>query len=241
MEPAARRVLARNHFKNLGISLFESAMTWWASEKRIQAISTIEGIEHITNAQAKGRGVILTTFHTTTLSIGARILNTNVPVNPLYRPTKNKVIAYVSACAFQKHAQRPILHTDIRAMVQILKTNGIVWYIADQSYRKKGAMMVPFFNIPTATNVFARRLQEMTQSEVLFYTCERSADGRYHVKVLPPLDWSALDAYHAVLDYHHHIEKAVRHNPSQYWWVHRRFKGLSSSDPDYYSKRQHFP
>jgi KDO2-lipid IV(A) lauroyltransferase len=28
----------------------------------------------------------------------------------------------------------------------------------------------------------------------------------------------------------------VKRVPEQYWWIHRRFKGLSADYPDYYSR-----
>ena len=226
--------IAKAHFKDLGASLMESAMTWWASDHKILALTSIQGLEHITQAQRQGRGVILMTYHSTTLSIGARIINTHIKINPLYKPTKNKVIAYISAVAFNARAQTAILHTDVRKMIQLLKEGNIVWYVADQNYRKKGAMNVPFFNQPAATNVFSHRLAQMTNAEVLFYSCYRIDNGQYQVTVENPMDFANLNELQASIEYHHRIEKAVMKNPSQYWWVHKRFKPLNAADKNIY-------
>ncbi len=48
-----------------------------------------------------------------------------------------------------------------------------MWYAPDQSYRKKGAEMVPFFGIPAATNTATSRLARMTGAAVLPYFPER--------------------------------------------------------------------
>ena len=36
------------------------------------------------------------------------------------------------------------------------------------------------------------------------------------------------------LRFNHFIEAEVRRIPEQYWWIHRRFKGLSADYPNYY-------
>jgi Kdo2-lipid IVA lauroyltransferase/acyltransferase len=236
--PPVQQRLAAQHFQDLGISLFESALTWWGKDQLIDKLADIEGIDHLRQAHASGRGVILTTYHSTTLSIGARILNRYFKLTPLYRPTKDRVIAYVSAKSFERHAQATILHTDMRRMIQQLKRGHIVWYIADQNYRRTGAVRVPFFNIPAATNAFAPRLADMTNSAVIFYTCVRRSNGRYSITIYPPLQWRGVDELTAMKQYHQLIESSITQSPSQYWWVHKRFKPLDDSDIDYYQNLQ---
>jgi KDO2-lipid IV(A) lauroyltransferase len=98
--------------------------------------------------------------------------------------------------------------------------------------------MVPFFGIPAATNTFTSRLAEMTGAAVLTYAHERlpRAQG-YRVAIGEPLE--AFPSGDPAADserFHHFIEAEVRRNPEQYWWIHRRFKGLSPDYPDYYRR-----
>jgi len=83
-DPERERLLDR-HFEALGMSLCESAMTWWSSDERIVKLSSVEGVAHLEQALARGRGAIILTAHFTTLEIGARILNSAFPINVLYR------------------------------------------------------------------------------------------------------------------------------------------------------------
>src|SRR5437899_300663 len=59
LSAAERERLLQRHFASLGISLFETAFTWWASPERFRRIARIEGREHLQAALARGRGVIL--------------------------------------------------------------------------------------------------------------------------------------------------------------------------------------
>jgi KDO2-lipid IV(A) lauroyltransferase len=235
---SARERLAQRHFEALGISVFESAMAWWSSAERIQRLSSIQGLDHLEAALARGRGVILLTAHFTTLTIGASIINHRVPIDPLYRPLKNELLARVSGNSFRRHAHRTIQHDDIRTMITALKRNEIVWYASDQSYRKKGAAMVPFFGVPCATNVFTPRLAELTGATVLYYETERLPGTAGWRGIIKPAftHWPSGDPTRDTLEYHQQIEAQVRRIPEQYWWIHRRFKGLAPTDPDHYAR-----
>jgi Kdo2-lipid IVA lauroyltransferase/acyltransferase len=233
---AERERLLRRHFASLGIGVLESALTWWGSDDVLRARSEIQGMEHLDTAIGAGKGVILLTAHFTTLQIGARILNARYPINALYRPTKNELIAAVSGASFARNARRAIRRDDVRAMISALRRNEVVWYAADQSYRNKGAQMVPFFGHPAATNVFTSRLAEMTGAAVLYYETERLPGTRgWRATIHPPYTgFPSGDALADTLRYHASIEAQVRRVPEQYWWIHKRFKGLSEDYPDYY-------
>jgi KDO2-lipid IV(A) lauroyltransferase len=239
LSPAEVEALIDRHFESLGIGLFESALTWWANDDEINAHSEIVGLEHLEAALARGHGAILLTAHFTTLQISARILNNRMPIGVLYKPTKNELLAHVAGANFARQARKAIRRDDVRAMISALKRNEVVWYATDQSYRKKGAAMVPFFGHPAATNVFTPRLAEMTGAQVLYYSTERLPGTRGWRAVIhaPFAHWPSGDPVADTLEYHAAIEAQVRQMPEQYWWIHRRFKGLSADDPDYYGGR----
>lgn len=234
----AREQLIHRHFECLGMALCESAMTWWSSEERISMLSRVEGLEHVNAALARGSGAILLTSHFTTLEIGARIMNSAMPINVLYRPPKNQLLAYVAHRARDQRARQAILRDDIRAMIRALKANEVVWYAPDQSYRRKGAELVPFFGVPAATNTFTSRLARMTGAAVLFFSHERlPGSAGYRVTIHPALqDFPSDDAIADTVRFNHFIESEVRRIPEQYWWIHQRFKGLTADFPNYYSR-----
>src|SRR6185437_9042111 len=164
---AERKRLLNRHFRSLGIALLEIAMAWWWSTERLGTISTVEGMEHVRDALARGRGVILLTAHLTPLEIGGRIVAAATPVNIVYRPTKNEALAHVLRRGRSRNGGHAIRRDDIRSMIAALKNNEVVWYAPDQSYRKKGAEMVSLFGIPCPTNTATSRIARMTGAAVL--------------------------------------------------------------------------
>jgi KDO2-lipid IV(A) lauroyltransferase len=232
-----RTSLLHRHFEALGIGVLESALTWWSSDTKLLAHSKIVGFEHLEKAIAAGRGVILLTAHFTTLQIGARILNARYPINVLYRPTKNELIATISGASFARSARRAIRRDDVRSMIAALKRGEVVWYASDQSYRNKGAAMVPFFGRPAATNVFTSRLAAMTGAAVLYYETQRLPGTQGWQATVHPAydDFPSDDPVSDTQRYHASIEDQIRRMPEQYWWIHRRFKGLSQDYVDPYA------
>jgi KDO2-lipid IV(A) lauroyltransferase len=233
-----REKLLDRHFASLGIALLETGFAWWSSAARLQKIVQVEGIENLRAALERGRGVILLTAHFTPLEMGGRILASVAPINILYRPTKNEVLAHFLAQCRCAHGGHPIPRDDIRALITALKKNECVWYAPDQSYRKKGAEMVRMFGIPAATNTLTSRLARMTGATVLPYFFERLPGSRgYRAVIHPPFENFPSDSPVADTErFNHMIEAQVRSVPEQYLWIHRRFKGLSDDYPDYYGR-----
>jgi KDO2-lipid IV(A) lauroyltransferase len=231
-----RERVLNEHFEALGMGLCESAMTWWGSDADFSRLSRVAGLEHLRQALDQGRGAILLTAHFTTLEIGARVLNTQVPLNAMHKRPKNELLAYFFEHHRGRHALRIFSRDNVRGMVRALRDNECVWYAPDQSYRKKGAAMIHFFGIPAATNVFTSRLAQMTGAAVLFVGHERlPGNAGYRVTInCAPSGYGRESAIDAAEQFHRFVEAEVRRNPAQYWWIHRRFKGLSPDYPNYY-------
>jgi KDO2-lipid IV(A) lauroyltransferase len=238
--PHSRERLLRQHFASLGIALFEIALAWWGSAARLEAVSRVEGIENVRAALARGRGAILLAAHFTHLEIGARILAAQIPINVVYRPTKNEALAFMMSRIRCRHGGHAIRRDDIRSVVAALRANECVWYAPDQSYRNKGAEMVPMFGIPAATNTATSRIARMTGAAVLPYFVERLPGGAgYRAVVHAALEGFPGESPRGDAErFHHLIEAHVRAVPEQYLWIHRRFKGLSADYPDYYARRR---
>jgi KDO2-lipid IV(A) lauroyltransferase len=235
--PADRAALLKRHCQSLGVGMCEIATTWWGSDESVRRLAKVEGIEHLVGALAKGRGAILVGGHFTTIEIATRILGTVVPLNVVYRPTKNALLARVMCKRFFRHG-RPIAHDDVRSMIRALKHNEAVWYAPDQSYRNKGAVMADFFAIPAATSTATSRLARISGAAVLTYFPERlPGNAGYRVHIGPELQgYPSGSDMHDVNRFNALLQAQILKVPEQYLWMHRRFKGLSADYPDYYGR-----
>jgi Kdo2-lipid IVA lauroyltransferase/acyltransferase len=237
LSPAEQAALLERHCECLGMALCETADTWWSKDRRVNKLAQVQGLENLQAALAKGRGAILIGGHFTTIEIATRILGTVVPLNVVYRPTKNALLSHTMFTSFSRNG-KPIAHDDIRAMIRALKKNEAVWYAPDQSYRNKGAAMVNFFGIPAATTTATSRLARISGAAVLTYFPERlPGNAGYRVVIGPALEnFPGVDAIADAERFNRLLEAQIRRVPEQYLWLHRRFKGLSADYPDYYGR-----
>jgi KDO2-lipid IV(A) lauroyltransferase len=234
---AERERILREHFAGLGCALFETAVSWWSSNERIRDATQMDGLEHLEAAQATGRGVLLLSAHFNSIEIGCRALASRLPLNVMYRPTKNLLIGEFVHSRRAVQTKRAIRRDDVRTLVKALKEGDVVWYAPDQSFRKKGAEMVKLFGIPAATNTATSRIAGMTNALVLPYFFERLPGGRYRGTIHPPLEnFPTDDAVADTERFNRIVETEVCRIPDQYLWIHRRFKGLSADYPKYYER-----
>ncbi len=232
-----RDVVLREHFRNVGRTIGETALIWWAQPERVRALAQFEGLDGLDAVTRSGQGVILLAAHFTTLEIAAGLLTLTREAHAVYKESENALLTHVLKRRRAGVSAGIIARDDIRSMVWVLKAGGIVWYAPDQAYRGKGAQMVPLFGIPAATNTATSRLAKMTGAAVMPYFAERLTDGQgYRIRIGAPLaGFPSEDAVADTARFHALIEAEVRRIPAQYLWLHKRFKGLSADYPDPYA------
>lgn len=235
--PDERDALVRQHFDALGMSLVEMGLGRWASDDHLTSITTMEGLQYILDAVNDRRGVILLSAHFTTLELSGRVLKLGIPpFDAVYRKSRSRFATEFLRTGRERSAASTIEKRDIKTMVRRLREGGIVWYAPDQSYNRKGAEVIAFFGVPSMHTTATSTLARLGNAVTIPFFPERLADGRYHLRVLPPLENFPSDD--PVADTHQYIrvlEAQVRRCPEQYLWVHRKFKGLPDSYPDYYA------
>jgi KDO2-lipid IV(A) lauroyltransferase len=237
MPEAERDALAKRHFGALGISLMEMGLGRWASDRHLSRLTTIEGVDHVLDALDAGRGVILLSAHFTTLEISGRVLSLHIPpFDAVYRKSRSEFITEVLRTGRERSAARTIEKRDIKTMVRALRQGRVVWYAPDQSFSRKGAEVVPFFGVPSMHTTATSTLARLGDAVTVPYFPERLADGRYRIRILEPFDdFPGDDLVADTARYVQVLEEHIRHCPEQYFWLHRKFKDLPESYPDYYA------
>lgn len=237
LTPAERARLLRAHFRALGIGLLETAMAWWLPEACLRRlIAAVDGLPHLQEALAAGRGVILLSSHFTTTEMGVRLLNLLAPINPMYRRHENAAVDDIMHRCFGAYFETVIPRDDVRGMLRCLRGGRAVWYAPDQNYGRRGRVFAPFFGVAAATNPATGRFAQMGNAVVIPYFARRLPRGRgYRLTLLPPLDgFPSGDEAADTVRINAVIEAEVRQSPEQYLWVHRRFKTRPPGEPGVY-------
>ncbi len=237
LSAAAIDELLRAHFEALGASLAEMALGWFGAPAKLKTLVHIQGGEHLEQALAGGKGVILYTAHFTTLEVCGPLLKELCPeLCAMYRPHRNRMLDEIFRRGRLRSATTVIAKDNARGMIRCLRRNGVVWYAPDQSYRGKASELVEFFGEPAMTNVATSQLARLTGAVVVPYFPRRLKDGSGYVLVFgaPLQDFPGPDPVADTRRLNRLLEAHVRTCPEQYYWVHRKFKDRPSPYPDIY-------
>lgn len=234
---AERDSLAREHFLALGMSVIEMGLGRWASDKDIGSICELNDVQHVSDALANGNGVILLSAHFTTLEFSGRAVQmAGIVFDAVYRKNRSDFVTEFLRTGRERSADSTIEKRDIKTMVRRLREGKTVWYAPDQSYKRKGAEVVPFFGVPTMHTTATSTLARLGRAVVVPFFPLRKKDGTYTLKFYPPFDnFPSDDAVADVMRYVHCLEDHIRISPEQYFWVHRKFKDLPPGYDDVYA------
>lgn len=232
-----RDALAYEHFKALGMTLIEMGLGRWASDRHLQSITNLHGIEHVQKALNSGRGVILLSAHFTTLEIMGRVLSLNMPpFDAVFRRNRSEFMTELQRTGRERSAETTIEKRDVKKVVRSLRNNRAVWYAPDQSYNRKGSEAIPFFGVPAMHTTATSTLARLGNAVVIPFFPRRLEDSTYELILLPAFeDFPSDDPIADTKRYIDLLEQHVRSCPEQYFWIHRKFKDLPDGYPDYYA------
>lgn len=234
LDEGARNALLRRHFGALGIGVFEFARAWWGSVAPLRRGLVVEGLEHIRQAHAAGRGVIVVSGHFTTLEVCGRLMCDFVPLAGMYRPHAEPAMEWAVKRGRLRYAAAMFTKSELRPVVKHLKQGGLLWYAPDQDPSRGDAVYVPFFGRPAHSLTSTHQLARLSGAAVIAYGHERRADGGYTLRLSPVLDgFPSSDATADTARVMAAIEAMARRAPEQYLWIHRRFKRQPDGIPLY--------
>ncbi len=231
-----RDALASEHFEALGMTLIEMGLGRWATDRHLQSITRLNGIEHVQNALESGHGVILLSAHFTTLEIMGRVLSLHMPpFDAVFRQNRSEFMTELQRTGRERSAQSTIEKRDIKKMVRSLRAKRSVWYAPDQSYNRKGSEVIPFFGVPAMHTTATSTLARLGKAVVIPFFPRRLPDSSYEMTLYPAFEnFPSDDPADDTRRYVEILERHVRSCPEQYFWVHRKFKDLPEGYPDYY-------
>jgi KDO2-lipid IV(A) lauroyltransferase len=220
------RQLVRKTFISNAIGLIETAIAWSRDPEEFRERVTVSGLENLNIAIARGKGVLLVCAHFTTLEIGGFLLSLFHKMDITYRPNKNLLFEAVMYNGRIRLYPNVFNRKDVRGAIRSLKQGHILWYAPDQDYGAKHSVFVPFFGNTAATITATARFADVNDSAVVFFSHYRKADNSgYHLEFSPMLEnYPSGDQEEDAITINRIVEEAIKKQPDQYLWLHKRFK-----------------
>ena len=238
--PQEKQKLARDAFASTIMAIFEIAISWWGSKKKIKKLHTVEGFDYLTSALAKGKGVILLVSHFTTMEIAGTFLNQHIDnLKVVYKRSHYPLLEWFIQKKRLKNCSGLIKHKNIREIIRSIKNGNVVWYAPDQDFGRKDSVFAPFMGNMTSTLLSTQRLANITGAPVVpFYVAREKENNRYIMRFSPALEnFPTNDDLLDATTVNNAIEKQIKQTPEQYLWAHRRFKTRPQGEADVYTKK----
>lgn len=231
-----RKRIARDVFRHFGQVATEFLKLPQMDRARVDALVTVVGEEHLKAALDGGRGALMMTGHFGNWEFLSRWLTThdyklNVVARDARDPAANKLMAQT-----REGGGANVLYRggSARGVLQALKRNELVGILPDQN---AADVFVPFLGQPTGTVDGPALLHMKTRAPLVFSWCVRTAENRFLIifeppEVVPVSGRREVDIARVMTLVNARLGAMVLRYPSQWLWLHDRWKASPVTFPD---------
>lgn len=232
---AERRRVAREVFVHVAQSFLDRAWLWHADPEVVRRRLVLTGAV----AELAGREpTILFCPHFVGLDAGVTAMSQQVPRRfvGIYTKQSNAVVdAWVLRGRYRFGDARPMSRSEgVRDLVAALRAGGVMYLLPDMNFGPEESIFVPFYGVPATTVPSLPRFARLGRAKVV-PLLTRLTPGGYEVRVLEA--WTGyptddVEADTALMNLR--LQEYVDQMPSQYYWVHKRFKTRPPGEPGVY-------
>ena len=224
------RRVAKASFANHGRGLAELFRFPLLDSTGLLALFQIDGEEHLQEALAQGKGVMLLGAHLGNFDLGAPLLAAmGYPMALISKvPTVRAASRWWMGSRERKGLRIFAGEGILKDTLRFLRQGGVVAFVLDQNAVHKSGVFVPFFGRPASTLSTLAVLARRTGAPVV--PAHTFREGQGHRLVIEPAfvarpnpDKEA-EIFERTKSYVEWTEKVVRRHPEQWTWLHDRWK-----------------
>jgi Kdo2-lipid IVA lauroyltransferase/acyltransferase len=228
---AAGRIdeIARAAYEHLGRETMMTLRLSWTEPAQIIARTRLRREDMARAAWERGRGVIFAVGHLGNWEIAAAAMAARgYPIAAIAKSAANPLF-YERIMAARRRMGIEIIDFQgaSRPTLKALREGKMVAFAADQHAGRAG-VWVPFFGRPASTYRGPALMALRTGAPMYLAVPLRMPDGTYELSLeqvdTTPTGAMETDVVRVTAEYSRKLEAAVRANPGQYLWHHRRWR-----------------
>ena len=237
-----REQILRTEYRNLGWLLAEFCQMPTYTPEFAGRFIRYEGLENYLSARDRGKGVLVLTGH-----LGAWELSSfyhslaGYPMGMVIRRLDNPLVDRMVNRIRCRHGNR-VLHKDdfARGLLAAMRAGETVGILMDTNMTPPQGLFAPFFGIEACTASGLARVALKTGAAVVpGFLLWEEAEQQYVLRFWPKLnlvDTGDVEANAAenTRRFNEVLESVIRQYPSQWLWMHRRWKTRPPGEPPIY-------
>ncbi len=226
-----RKAIARAMYGQLARSAVELLRLPGLTRETAEALVDIQGLEHLEQALANGKGAIVVTAHFGNFDLLAcaaalRGIDLHVVTRTQHQRGVNRFWMKIRA---RTGLGLLSAKDSILKIHRLLKKNAVIALVIDQHMPVGRGIPVPFFGRPASTTHAPATLALATSAPILPVTVERLPGGLHRASIEPPRTVTAGDDRAAAIQaetlaLNRWLEDRIRQRPDHWLWIHRRWK-----------------
>ena len=191
------------------------------SKKHLQKRSEFIGLEHIEQAKAEGKNIILMVPHGWAIDASGIILHTQgMPMTSMYNPHRNPLVDWLWTITRQRfggkmHARQ----NGIKPFLNHVRKGEMGYYLPDEDFGAEQSVFVDFFGTYKATLPGLNKMAKLSKAVVIPMFPRYNAEaGKYEMEIHPAMNLSD-DPEQSARAMNEEIESFVTPAPEQYVWI----------------------
>ena len=196
------------------------------SVKHLQQRSEFSGLEHLTQAKAEGKNIILLVPHTWSIDASGIVLHTyGMPMVSMYNPHRNALVDWLWNVTRERFGGK--MHTrqnGIQPFLNDVRQGNMGYFLPDEDFGEALSVYADFFATEKATLPGLNKMAKVAKAEVIpMFATYDAEKGKYVMEILPPIHFDGTEQQSARA-MNEVVEYFVEKDPKQYVWILRLLK-----------------
>lgn len=196
------------------------------SVKHLQQRSEFSDLEHLTQAKAEGKNIILLVPHTWSIDASGIVLHTyGMPMVSMYNPHRNALVDWLWNATRERFGGK--MHTrqnGIKPFLNDVRQGNMGYFLPDEDFGEALSVYADFFATEKATLPGLNKMAKVAKAEVIpMFATYDAEKGKYVMEILPPIHFDGTEQQSARA-MNEVVEYFVEKDPKQYVWILRLLK-----------------
>ncbi|HBC47223.1 MAG TPA: hypothetical protein DCZ43_09275 [candidate division Zixibacteria bacterium] len=234
------KLVARECFVQIAKNAADVIRSRRWDEDYLRDIIDVEGIEHFDNAMMKGKGVVGITGHIGNFELSAAWFAAvkRTPISVIGRTLYDSRLDELIVENRERFGMEVIpSDSSAKKVYSVLKSGRMLGVLMDLDSKRVSGYFVPFFGQLAKTAAGPIFIGRKTGSPVVPLALFRTPDDRYLLKVLPAFDIPVTenkdeDVKTALAQCNKALEELINYDPTQWIWIHNRWKSKPTPQND---------